>query len=395
MYMYTSCGWFFADVSGLEAVQNMRYAARAIELAENYTDKPLLAGLLSDLAEAPSNVEEMKDARNVFRRLVWPSMMTMDKIVAASAMSALVTHNGHVWQPFNYAVEGISKESLPDKYSSQFGLSRCTSRLTLQSRMYAYYVTQFTARDVRCYIKAAPDASEYQAIRERLLVMDKANLPEIFHGKFISWPDILPEVAGKIMSVLVEKDLDVLRERFTELFQDNKELFEALVTAGMELPYEIRGLVKYALSRLLYDEVLSQRGQWQPSNFARAAEYVRAAKRFGVDVDTRDVDSLITEDLLSEAEAVRGDLSPRHLTNVVSILEIGGQLGLSLRRDLVENIILEVLEEKVVPWIRSLSDPRRDREDYNAIMEILDYAEKLNFSRRRYVAMLEGFKARL
>ena len=33
MAMYTSCGWFFDDVSGLEPTQNMKYAARAIELA--------------------------------------------------------------------------------------------------------------------------------------------------------------------------------------------------------------------------------------------------------------------------------------------------------------------------------------------------------------------------
>jgi alpha-amylase/alpha-mannosidase (GH57 family) len=34
MYTYTSCAWFFDDVSGLEVQQNMRYAARAVHLVE-------------------------------------------------------------------------------------------------------------------------------------------------------------------------------------------------------------------------------------------------------------------------------------------------------------------------------------------------------------------------
>ncbi len=394
MYMYTSCGWFFSEISGLEAVQNMRYAARAVELAERYAEKPLMASFLTDLAEAPSNLPEYADGRNIFRKLVWPSMMTMEKIVAASVMSDLVTQNGHVWQPLNHIVEQLAKESLPDRYQSNCGLARCTSRTTLESRQFTYYVTRFTPRDVRCYIREVRDEGEYQTLRERLAVMDKSALPEIFQGKFISWGDLLNEVSGRIMSVLVEKDLGALREHFTELFQQNRELFEALVLAGIDLPYEIRGLVRYALSRLLHEEVLSRRGQWRMENFAQATEYVQAGKRFGVEVETSEVDSLITEDLLAEAEAIRGDLSPGHFSNVVQILAIGKALGLSLRRDLVENIVLEVLEEKVVPWIEALSDPRRDREDYNAIMEILDYAERLNFSRRRYSGLLAAFAAK-
>ncbi len=391
MYMYTSCGWFFSELSGLEPVQNMKYAARAVELAEPYTRRKLMQSLMTDLTAAPSNIPEMQDGRNVFRRLVWPSIMTMDKIVAASVMSRLVTGKGHVWQPVNHEVETLEAESLPDRYRSGVGLSRCRSKVTGEERLFAWFATQFTARDVRCYVKEVRRKSDFAALRSRLEVADKASLPEVFEGKFISWGDLLPEVSAHIMSVLVESDLEGLRKHFTELFDQNRELFAALVQSGTELPYEIRGLVKYALSRLVHDEVLAKRGDWRPENFSRAREYVESARAFGVEIDTRSVDSLVTEDLLAEAEAVRGDMGPKHFNNVTAILEIGRQLGLSLRRDLVENIVLEMLEEKLVPWIRSLKDPEKDREDYNAIVEIIGYAEKLNFSPRRYLQMLAPF----
>ncbi len=395
MYMYTSCGWFFAEIAGLEAVQNMRYAAMAIEMLDGFTEEPLMQDLLDDLAQAPSNVPEMKDGRNVFRRLVWPSMMTMEKVVAARVMSALVTENSHAWQPISYAVESLAAESLPDRYRSSFGMARCKSRTTGESRSYSYYVTQFTPRDVRCYIKRVHDGDEHERLRQRIASTAKANLPRIFEGKFISWGDLLPEVASGIMSALVDQDLETLRSHFTDLFQENLELFEALVTAGAELPYEVRGLVRYALSRLFHNEVLTRRGDWRRDNFVRSREYVDTAGRLGVDIDTRDVDQLVTEDLLAEAEAIKGDLGPRHFQNVISILEVGAGLGLSLRRDLVENIVLEVLEDRVVPWIRGLQDPVRDKGDYEAILGILDMAERLNFSRRRYTQLLAPFEEKL
>jgi hypothetical protein len=68
LLMFTSCGWFFDDIGGLEAVQNLRYAARAIELAKAITGVDL--ALRERLAAAPSNDESLRDGRGVWDRLV-------------------------------------------------------------------------------------------------------------------------------------------------------------------------------------------------------------------------------------------------------------------------------------------------------------------------------------
>jgi hypothetical protein len=63
--MFTSCGWFFDDIAGIEAVQILRYAARAIELAG--ADAPRLeAGLLERLARAESNAPGVGSGREVY-----------------------------------------------------------------------------------------------------------------------------------------------------------------------------------------------------------------------------------------------------------------------------------------------------------------------------------------
>jgi hypothetical protein len=71
MLMYTSCGWFFDDVSGIEATQVLAFAARCIELAEHY-GPPLEAEMIERLRAAPSNQPELADGAGVWRRLVVP-----------------------------------------------------------------------------------------------------------------------------------------------------------------------------------------------------------------------------------------------------------------------------------------------------------------------------------
>jgi hypothetical protein len=64
--MFTSCGWFFDDIAGLESVIVLRSAARAIELAGPEAAR-LEAGLLERLALAPSNDPAVGSGRELYR----------------------------------------------------------------------------------------------------------------------------------------------------------------------------------------------------------------------------------------------------------------------------------------------------------------------------------------
>jgi alpha-amylase/alpha-mannosidase (GH57 family) len=59
MLMYTSCGWFFDEISGIETVQVLDYASRMIQLAQDIQqDLSIEAQFIERLARAPSNVLE-------------------------------------------------------------------------------------------------------------------------------------------------------------------------------------------------------------------------------------------------------------------------------------------------------------------------------------------------
>ena len=69
MQMFTSCGWFFADISGIESQLVLKYAKRAIEFAKEISDIDLETDLLDELKKAKSNISEYGTGKDIYLRL--------------------------------------------------------------------------------------------------------------------------------------------------------------------------------------------------------------------------------------------------------------------------------------------------------------------------------------
>jgi alpha-amylase/alpha-mannosidase (GH57 family) len=66
LLMYTSCGWFFNDLAGLETVQILRYAARAMDLYRELGEEPPIGDFLDELGRARSNDPRAGDGRRIW-----------------------------------------------------------------------------------------------------------------------------------------------------------------------------------------------------------------------------------------------------------------------------------------------------------------------------------------
>ena len=70
MLMYTSCGWFFDDISGIETLQILEYAARAMQLTKELKGLDLEKEFVNYLKSAQSNNPELIDGANIYERFV-------------------------------------------------------------------------------------------------------------------------------------------------------------------------------------------------------------------------------------------------------------------------------------------------------------------------------------
>ncbi|HEY0346641.1 MAG TPA: DUF3536 domain-containing protein, partial [Pyrinomonadaceae bacterium] len=88
LLMYTSCGWFFNDISGIETIQILKYAARAIDLMEQLDLPSVREHFLEILSEAKSNRPEMGTGADIYRKYVAPlsvAVVVQDSKVGADS----------------------------------------------------------------------------------------------------------------------------------------------------------------------------------------------------------------------------------------------------------------------------------------------------------------------
>ena len=75
MLMYTSCGWFFNDISGIETEQILLYAGKAIQLAEEISGEVLEPHFLELLELAESNVLEKGNGSQIYKNVIEKARM--------------------------------------------------------------------------------------------------------------------------------------------------------------------------------------------------------------------------------------------------------------------------------------------------------------------------------
>ena len=109
LYMFTSCGWFFDDISGLEPVQVLKYAARAMELAESWTNKDLDSGLMKYLSKARSNDSDYRDGKDVYDSLVRPISIDPSRAIAHYALAGLTDGVSRAGGVFSERVRPLSE----------------------------------------------------------------------------------------------------------------------------------------------------------------------------------------------------------------------------------------------------------------------------------------------
>ncbi len=89
MLMYTSCGWFFDELSRPEPVQVIQYAGRVVQLAQDLFGDNIEEGFLKILEQAKSNIPEQGDGRRIYENLVRPAMIDLTKVAAHYGISSL------------------------------------------------------------------------------------------------------------------------------------------------------------------------------------------------------------------------------------------------------------------------------------------------------------------
>ncbi|MBM3334163.1 DUF3536 domain-containing protein, partial [Candidatus Sumerlaeota bacterium] len=287
MLMFASDAWFFDDISGLEAQQNLKFACRAVQLASDL-GLSVEEAFLERLAKAESNVSEMKNGAEVYRRLVRPAMANLRRVAAHAAMEGAFEGRFEERDLFCYRVVARDFERVvSDTTSLTIGRLETRSLVTQECDDFTFAVLAFGGHDVQCSIRATSDIASRDEIKSALtstylnasLTDVVRTLDRYFGSSYFTIKDLFLESRRKILAEVTGERLGHYEGVFRSVFDENQRLMQFVREADAQLPRVFVAAAEYALNKDLEAAVgdFLETGQAE-----RLAEIIAQARRWNV-----------------------------------------------------------------------------------------------------------------
>ncbi|MGA7934819.1 MAG: DUF3536 domain-containing protein, partial [Kovacikia sp.] len=226
LLMYTSCGWFFEELSRPEGVQILRYAARALELAGDVTGIQLEKAFIKRLALAPSNVDFFKNGAEVYRQLVKSAQISLEQVAAHYAISSLFTSYPREQQIYCYTAHQLDYQlQRIGSLTLAVGQLLLTSDITRESVNLMVAVLHLGGWDFHCCIQPFSGRRDYSSMKERLFEsLQQASaaqtilaMNQVFRSQSYSLQSLFAEERHRIMRLLSHETLTRLDQLYTQV----------------------------------------------------------------------------------------------------------------------------------------------------------------------------------
>lgn len=325
MMMYTSCGWFFAELSGIEPVQNMRYALRAAELAQPFTDTDLQALLTQLLAQAEGNLGQ--NGTEIFARDVLSTRYPPEVIAANHALKRML----ELRPPEDvYDVTFEEETRKPLKRGMKYwGRLSFTDPRTTESFSFKFYCVVLSAQTVRAIV--APGST--RAFLRRLLSLSTADLAEALTDEGIDI-SVLPErdrddiVHGLMRAVVEEQEKDI-----RTVYDRSLQYLQVLQQNRLPVPEAVRVCAEHVMERRFMAawERICALGECPDDERARLKAVRDEAQSRNIEIRRSGAQRILIEYVEQRLLALHEAPDARGIKQVRCLLDLAEESGLELR----------------------------------------------------------------
>jgi hypothetical protein len=260
MLMYTSCGWFFDELSGIETVQVIEYAGRVVQLAEQLFGEPLENQFLERIAAAKSNLPEYGDGSTIYLRYVKPSMVDLEKVGAHYSITSLFAPYGERTDIFAYSVKRLDYHTGDaGKLRMALGQARFTSKVTQESEVLTFWVVHFGDHNVAGGVQKADGSAKYLEMLTAISgSFERVDIPEVvrlldqrFGEKTYSLRSLFRDEQRRIVRTILSTTIAEAEAAYLQLYDHHAALMRFITSLGTPMPREFATAVEYAINSLM------------------------------------------------------------------------------------------------------------------------------------------------
>lgn len=397
LLMYTSCGWFFSEISGIETVQIMKYAARAMQLASRFTSKNLEEHFLNILAEAKSNIPEHGTGKDIFERFVKPSIVTTKQIASLWALSSLYQDFEDEESVYCYTIRKEAYKKV-QKGASTFvvGHIEIQSKITLQKSNVMFALMQYAGGDFHCAIKEYSDDAEFNRIKTNLIKTFLMNplteiirsLDEYFGKEYFTLKDIFIEERRKILQILLKGKLEKFSETYQEMYDEGKGSIYHLQGLGLKIPDEFKISAAYALSHKFNDIVIHSGGFVEDDLIQQASDINYEAKKIDIRLDKTPSNKIFSKKILQNINRLVHSFEIQQADVVLEIFDNIRRLELQVDISEAQNIYFAKIYHRIGDILEARTLNKRSS-NKRFVEMLLDIGENLNINTEFYRKKLD------
>jgi hypothetical protein len=382
MLMYTSCGWFFDDISGIESVQVAQYAARAIQLAQEIFGRDFEPGFLEKFEGAKSNIAEHCDGRCIYQKFVKPAMIDWPKAAAHYAISSIFHQYDGKTRIFSFSYVDEHRELLTaGKTRLAIGRIKIVSEITEESKVMTYAIVYMGEHNLTGGVRDFQSLEAYDAmVQELRAVYERADFPEVirlidrhFGQASYSLRSLFKDEQRRILDEILASTREDLEGRFRLVAERYEPLMRFLESAGVPLPSGLEAVIDFVLHSDLQREIDSE-----PLNLDHLRSLIaRAQTRASTVLDAR-ISFVVKNRMEQFIEAVALDPSQVERMRILeqfAALVMPLPLGLNLWK--VQNTYWELLQ-KTLPEFKARAPG--SEADQAWVEQFLSLGERLGFA---------------
>ena len=404
LLMYTSCSWFFSELSGIETVQVIQYAARAIQLAEALSSRPFEGRFLKNFRLAKSNIAQYGTGEGIYKKLVKPVIVSFPHVVNTYAIRSLFLDVRDKEKLYHYVISkkdvSVAKDA---KTTLMIGLVKAQSGVTEENLVYSFaLVKRGVGEGVQCYIKEVNGEMDYFKHRNYLVmslshpVADLLEYIKKYWGnKVYGLKNMFAEERQKVIDKMLTGTLNKIGNSYGKLYHEHKNLIHTLSDMGASIPEELSVPTRYTLSKELREEIERLKDETDIEAYRRCLEIFRLALKFSLQLDTSWAAEHLQLLIDSRFDSLKNNFHLKACKEVQDLIDISQQLNLKLQDEQIQNRIFEILKLHIPVLIDKISagDQTINPNDYNLASIFIQIAHHFRFNITRFKDRLKAIEA--
>jgi hypothetical protein len=352
--MYTSCAWFFNDLSGIETIQVLQYAGRVLDLLESLGIKAHREPFLNILAKAHSNIPEYGNGRQIFEKYVDTARVTSPQVTAHVAMTILSdaakSASGEVGG-YSYQVEDLRREA-HGRLVLATGRMALVDLKTGRNHQHCFAALHMGGLDFTSNVTEDPGSENFLIASNKLwnhfytlsLSRFLGLMAEVFGSNEFGMEHLLPEGRQSLFENVFGKLVHRFASQYATLYEENRRNFEMLQHAGFHLPRELTVSAEFTLSHRFNDVLREAQGSRMASAYAQAVTIVKEAKQQVLKIDCTEGNRIFSVIIREAVQAAVNDPTEANVQVPVELLETVKQLGLEPDLNRAREILFEAAD---------------------------------------------------